>query len=180
VSGVATCKPFADPAGRMQRTTPVYRCAKYKPCVQRRRDPVDGLVGEVVVQLLSREEAHLLLTDGSAASLRAAERASLLRVRRAQVVDEFDAEGGSVADLLKITKRLDAEIVEEAALVAKSTRPAALQAMVAASDASAFWAALPLGPRREVVRALLEVTVLPSGRSGAKFHPELIRIEMKT
>ncbi len=180
VSGVAMCKPFVDPTGKVQRTTAVYRCGKYKPCVQRRKDPVDGLVGEVVIQLLSREDAHLLLTDGSTASLRAAEQASILRMRRAQVVAEFHAEDGSVTDLVAITKRLDALIVEAERLVASATRPPALQAMVAASDAEAFWAALPLGPRREVVRALLEVTVLPSGRSGAKFHPELIRIDMKT
>ena len=179
VSGVAVSKPRTDADGVIRKTTPTYRCRSYKPCVQRLKEPVDELVSQVVVQLLAREDAHLLLTDGSDAGREAAERANVLRLRRNQIVEEFNVEAGSVTDLVALTKRLDVQIAEAAKFAASATRPPVLRDMVAAVDAASFWEALPLGPRREVVRALLDITVMPSGRRGSRFRPELIRIEMR-
>jgi hypothetical protein len=44
--------------------------------------------------------------------------------------------------------------------------------------AAEAWAAAPLNRKREIIRALATVTILPSG-PGIKFSPEQVKIDWK-
>ena len=64
--------------------------------------------------------------------------------------------------------------------MARSSRLGALAGIVDARDPAKVWLGLPIDRRRAVVRALMTVTVLPSGKRGNQFDPDLVRIDWTT
>jgi site-specific DNA recombinase len=64
------------------------------------------------------------------------------------------------------------------AQLASSSRGNALVSL-AGPHAEELWIRAPIDRQRAVVTELLTATVLPSGRRGKDFDPELVRVEWK-
>lgn len=181
LSGILTCgkcgaKMFAAPTKYRGTTRMTYRChGGY--CMGRGLEDVDAVVTETTVARLSMPDAATALRqDGDAEVLRA--RAVDLRERR-------DALAALLADGLmsptavreqsgKITRELtDLEVRMDRA---SGADPVAV--IAAAEDVREAWNRATVGTRRKVIRALMDVTVLPAGK-GVRFSPEHVRIEWK-
>jgi len=176
LSGIAHCgkcgnKMFASPVNSGGKTWMVYRCfGGY--CTTRRLDLVDLVVENIVIGVLSRPDAATLFS-GEADSRK-------LRSKAAELRDRRDALAALLADGLlspaavrEQSGRITSELlsVENALSAAGSLNPAAN--VVHADDVGAAWAALPLGHKRQIIRSLMEVTVLPAGK-GVRFKPEQV------
>jgi len=181
LSGICLCgkcgkKMFASPMKSKGKEWMVYRCfGGY--CLSRRLDLVDAVVNAVMVGRLSSPDASKLFssTDDSAA-LRA--KATDLRDRRDALASMLADGLLSAAAVREQAGRISAELhgVENALNALDTLNPAA--AIIAADDVSAAWEAQPLGVRRQIIRALADVTLLPAGK-GTRFTPEQVKIEWK-
>ena len=76
-------------------------------------------------------------------------------------------------------KRLTERIAELDALLVPAAMPSRLQRLLSTEDIEADWAATDLQGKRDVVAALMTVTVERRGRAGYArvFDPSTIRIE---
>lgn len=181
LSGILICgkcghKMFAGPITSKGTRSMVYRCfGSY--CMQRRLAPVDEMVEGVVVGILSRPDAAKLFAN--------AEAAGELRKKATGLRDRRDALSALLADGLlsasavreqagKLTKALGE--IENAISAAENLNPAA--AVIGAEDVREAWASLPLTNKRQIIRSLMNITVLPAGK-GTRFSPEQIQITPK-
>ena len=179
LSGICQCgkcgkKMFASPVKGKGREWMVYRCfGGY--CMTRRLDLVDQVVEGVTVGVLSRPDAAELFTSGEdTGELR--RKAVELRDRRDQLAALL-AEGLlSAASVREQAGKLSTELeaVEGSIGAAETLNPVA--SVIGASDVAAAWAALPLGHKRQIIRTLMSVTVLPAGK-GVRFSPEQVQID---
>ncbi|MEV8079765.1 recombinase family protein [Pseudarthrobacter oxydans] len=179
LSGIAQCgkcgKPmYAAPYRNKGKTLMVYRCfGGY--CLQRSMDAVDDVVDALVITYLSRPDAAKLFSgNGNAAELRA--KSADLRDRR-DALAAMLAEGlMSVAAVREQSSKLSQELsrVEDALRAAESLNP--VSAVAGAPDVPGAWQALPLASRKQIIRALMSVTILPAGK-GTRFSPEHLRID---
>lgn len=181
LSGIAKChkcgKPlYAAPYKAKGRSIMVYRClGSY--CLQRRMEPVDELITDVMVARLSRPDASKLFVDS--------DRVAELRAVAADLRGRRDALAALLADGLlsptavreqsaKISRGLvDAEAAMSAA---EGVNP--LAGVIGAENVATAWEALPLASKKQVIRSLMEVTLLPAGK-GVRFNPEHVGIEWK-
>lgn len=186
VVGIAVCgvcgAPVRTLTKRLARGPVVrYQC-KIRYCVSRDADQVDELVRDVVVARLGRPDAVELLTAGDdPEQARAAAEMARLRARLAEarrLVDEDRLSLESLADLESRT--LPRLRRAEAAARPRRVLPDAVSDLIGA-DASARWALLSTSTRRAVVRALVTVTLLPTGRRGrfSAFDPTSVRIDWR-
>lgn len=181
LSGICICgkcgaKAFASPMKSKGKEWMVYRCfGGY--CVTRRLDLVDAVVDGVVVRRLSRPDAgDLFSTTQDSTALRS--KAVDLRARRDALASMLADGLLSAAAVREQAGRLSAElhVVENALDAMDSFNPAA--AIIAADDVAAAWEAQTLGAQRQIIRALMDVTLLPAGK-GVRFAPEQVKIEWK-
>lgn len=183
LAGIARCGVCGGPLRtastasnrRTGTTRTIYRCH-----VARAAEPVDDLVARVVVGRLSRPDAIDLLADQDTPDLdRLRDEAAATRAQLDEAAALY-ADGGMTAGQLRIaTDRLRDRLRHTERQMVASTRADVLADLAGAADVQARWAALSLARRRAVVAALVTVTILPSGRRGTAFDPELVRIEWK-
>ncbi|MDN4611072.1 recombinase family protein [Arthrobacter burdickii] len=181
LSGVLTCgkcqrKLYAAPVKSRGREWMVYRCLGGY-CLSRRLDLVDEAVEGVVVARLVRPDAAQLFRSGDDV-VRLRDRAAELRKRR-DAVAEMVADGltspGTGRELAaKLTNQLNDVSADIDA--AGATNPAA--ALLMENDVAAAWAALPVGNKRRIIRALIDVTLMPAGK-GVRFSAEQLRLQWK-
>lgn len=181
LSGIAKChkcgKPlYAAPYKNKGRSIMVYRCLGGY-CLQRRMEPVDDLVTDVMVARLSRPDASKLFVNaGKVAELRAV--ATDLRGRRdalaALLADGLLSPTAVREQSAKISREL--ADVEAAMSAAEGVNP--LAGVIGAENVPAAWDALSLAAKKQAIRSLMEVTVLPAGK-GVRFDPEHVKIEWK-
>lgn len=188
LAGIALCGVCGEPlrsatvaSNRARATTrTVYRCTTPgRGHVARSAGPVDDMVERLVVGLLGRPDfavttASPITPDGESLRVEAVS----LRARMGEAADSFADGLITGAQLAKITARVQGKLDEVEAQMARSARGTALAPFVG-HDAAKVWKGLPLDRRRAVVRELMSVTVLPSGKRGNGFDPELVRIEPK-
>lgn len=181
LSGIAICgkcghKMFASPMKSKAKQWMVYRCfGGY--CTTRRLDLVDEVVEGVVVGVLSRPDAASVFNSkGDSMALRA--KAKELRDRRDGLAALLSDGLLSVSAVREQSGRLTKELhdLEGALANEEGANPAA--ELVHAADVGAAWRALPLGPKRKIIRALVDVTVLPAGK-GTRFVPDQVSIAWK-
>lgn len=153
----------------------VYRCRERGHC-QRKQADVDGFVTSVIVARLSRDDVAELLPSRVTVDV------SALRDR----LRELDAEEVDVA-LRARRKAITAVMMEvyaadierERAEIRKqindATAESPLADFVGTDDAAGTWERLSLGRKREILRLLATVTLLPTGRGTRTFRPESIR-----
>lgn len=154
----------------------VYKChGGY--CLTRQLPLVDQLVNAVIVGRLSKPDAAALLAEDQDVS---AERAKAAQLRRRR-----DALAGMLAEGLlspaavrEQAGKLSGELLRLDGVInaAQAVNPAA--EVIGAEDVAAAWENLPLKNRRQIVRTLMDITVLPTVR-GRGFHPEHIKIDWK-
>ena len=158
-----------------QKRAPAYMCPD---CTRLTRlmEPVDTVVSAVIVARL--ESLNLDLADTDPGDYQAAVAArDALTARMDTAADEY-AEGRiNARQLARITERLEADLAGAERRVLDALPNPAL-ANAAGEGAAAAWEASPLEQRRSIIRALCEVTVLPSG-PGQRFKPEDVQIDWK-
>jgi site-specific DNA recombinase len=162
-------------------TRTVYRCpVGGGGHVARSAHDVDDLVTGVVLQLLARPDWSQVLRsnengqDGEGLRVEAV----ALRGRLGEAADQFADGAITGSQLAKITLRVNERLADVEAAMAQTARGTAL-APFAGGDPERVWSALSVDRRRAVVRELMSVTVLPSGKRGNGFDPGLVRIDWK-
>jgi hypothetical protein len=157
----------------------VYVCRAGK-CISRKAEPVDEFVEAVVVERLSRPDAANLLTESGSDELRG------LRAKATGIRDRLDdlatgLEEGilTLPAVRKSSARLNAELAAVEAATAAAVRADALGPLVAAHDVAEVWAGLDIAQRRQVVDALMTVTLLKPETGRRDFDPESVRIEWR-
>lgn len=167
-----------NPHSKATRT--VYRCRAGGPGhVARAAPAVDELVAAVLVARLARPDAADLLSTGhvDVAALREQE-AGL--VARLEGLAELYADGALTDEqVAAASTRLRARLQDVRAIVtAQRTHPLARR-LADPAGVQAAWDGLTVVEQRQVVELLVEVTLLPTGRTGKVFDPASVRIAWK-
>jgi len=161
--------------GATKRQPPSYCCSEcFK--VRRSQEAVDDLVTRVLVARLALPDALELFATGD--SILAREAQSTIEAIDAKLditADQFADDTITAAQLKRITARLRPER-ERAEQSLRAAQPHTALTALVGGDVEAKWAQLPIGAQREVVEALLKVTINPAG-SGRRFDPEDVAIE---
>jgi hypothetical protein len=188
LSGIARCGTCGEPMksatvakNRARGTTrTVYRCpTPGTGHVARSAEDLDAYVAEIVVGVLAKPGNAAAFAgskdvDGEALAVEAV----TIRQQQGEAAELF-AEGKITgAQLASITGRLSERLAEVEAAMGRGVRSGALDAF-AGGDPRAVWVGLSVDARRAVVRELVDVTVLSSGRRGNGFDPELVRLDWR-
>ncbi|MDQ3762218.1 MAG: recombinase family protein [Actinomycetota bacterium] len=178
LSGLCECAVCGAPCRRVKnRNTPSYACSE-RFCVVRSQRDLDELVSELVVARLSTPDAWSLFprsgedtnTDQAAETVRA------LRARLDGFYTQAAAGEITPAGLARVEQRLLPQIADAERRARPRRLPAVVVDLAEAPDAAATWEQLSVPQRREVVRTLLLVRILPTGRGTQRFDPERIQI----
>ncbi|MDQ1734614.1 MAG: site-specific recombinase [Pseudonocardiales bacterium] len=187
LAGIAVCgKPscgaplrsatVSNPRLGIKRT--VYRCtAPGTGHVARSADDVDDQVRKTIAAWFERENLGDLLAPEDDSVDIADVRAEAVTVR-ARIRDyQSEAARMDAADYVAPTTTLRTRLAELEAELASGGRRSALAGIVNAGDPVRAWNSAPIDRQRAIVRELLTVTVLPSGRGGRGYDPNLTVIE---
>lgn len=181
LSGICICgkcgkKMFASPVKDRGREWMVYRCfGGY--CMTRRLDLVDEVVEGVVIGVLSRPDAADLFTSGGdTAALR--RKAVDLRDRRDQLAALLKDGLLSASAVREQAGKLTAELAEVESAIGSSETLNPASSVINSEDVAEAWTALPLAHKRQIIRTLMDITVLPAGK-GVRFSPDQVRIAEK-
>ncbi len=156
----------------------IYKCETGMH-LARRADLSDEYVAGVIVARLQRPDARGLLTSAQGVDRPGLEREA--RGLRAQIEEAVRlwSEGVLTAGQLRTTsERLRQRLGSVEATMVDTSTSVALAQMVGADDVPAAWESLVWKARREVLDALMTVTVLPVPLgTPRRFSPEFIRID---
>ena len=161
------------------RGRPVYTCRDGKGHLTRSQQHLDGFVTAVLLERLATVDlGDLTAPDPEAVAARG--EATELRQRLDDAVAQFTDGKLSGATLANIEAALKPRI----AAAERQARARAVSPVIeelAGEGIDARWDALTMEHRREVVRLLVDVTVLPSQRPrGARgFDPDAVRLEWR-
>jgi len=178
--GLALCwKCGSDVAtGHTRHGKRVYVCRANK-CVSRKADDVDQLVSAVVVERLSRPDAvDLLSTDRpDLAVYRGQEQA--IRERLDDLATGLEEGILTLGAVRRSSERLRTELAAVQARIRDAVHADVLGPLVTAADVTAAWQAGDLQQQRQVIDALMTVTLLKPEAGRKDFDPETVRIEWK-
>ena len=163
----------------MYRCRPATRGGRPGPHVAVRAEPVDEYVERRVVGELASDEVADLVNPPphvDTAGLRA--EAAAIRAN----LDEMGADRAlgliSRSQMLEGTERGNARLAEIAAELAEAAGQGRWPRSPALADRRGHeWDGLDLSRRREVIRALGTVTLLPAGRGAREFDARKVRIK---
>jgi site-specific DNA recombinase len=181
LSGIARCgKCGARMYVWKDRAKRVYACTSSGGHLARNKDHLDAYVTAVVLERLRTIDFADMAAEHPEAAHERAE-ARQLRARLDEVAAECAAGRVSAAMLGKV----EAELVPKIKAADRRARAAAIPPNLddlAGEGVDRRWDALSIEQRREVVRLLLDVTVLPSTRPpGSRgFDPDAVRLEWRT
>jgi site-specific DNA recombinase len=150
-------------------------------CVARKESDVDEFVSRVIVARLSQPDVLELLVsnrDDDGAKQAVAE----AQTKRARLATFYDAAATgeiTAAALGRIEATLLAEIKAAEDRARRAALPSAIREL-AGVDVAAVWNDLPITTRREVIRTLAEIRIMPTGRGARHFDPESVRIDWRT
>lgn len=161
---------------------PSYECrGKAKPCLIRATRWVDQFVTDVIVARMGQDDAlAAYATDGdNAAAADAAEELTALKTRYDAFVDAGADGELSAAALARIEAKLLPQIADaERRATIKVASP--VVAELAGPSARAVWDGWGLPQRREAIRALVKIRLLPARRgvrvNGVQFDPDAVQI----
>jgi site-specific DNA recombinase len=156
------------------RRPPSYVCPK---CMRltRQTGPVDEVVEAMMVGRLSVPGLEARMSGDPTAAAAAAESRDTILARLDDAADKFADGAIDARTLARINARLRPQLIGAEADVLRSQPQGILDGMTGAAAANA-WAGATIHRRREIVKALAKVTVLPSG-PGIRFSPEQVRFE---
>lgn len=180
LSGIVACSDCECPMySGTNNGVKVYRCLACHRV--RRLDRVDEVVEAVIVARLSMPDAAELLTAKDDVDLTA------VRAHAVELRERRDSIAALVGEGLIGAQAAREQAEKLRALIAQAeTRIAAaqdegtrcLEQIVNATDAAAAWEAATLEQKRRIIRAMLQVEILPAGK-GKRFDPEDLNIEWK-
>ena len=174
---------FIDKTTGLRRTVRLtYTCSGLTHCTARDLHKLEAFVVGVVLERLGRSDAREAIAGSKAdpATEAAMREAVELRQRLDDATTEFTAGRLSAATLARIEGELLPKIQDAERRARVAGLPTVAAEIAAHEDPGAAWDALQPEQRREVIRALLDVVVLPvkvRGRRG--FDPETVRIEWR-
>lgn len=180
LSGVARCglegcgAKLHSGKGRRRDGSP-YRLLRCVEClrISRAAEPIEEYVTEVVLARLRRKDAARLFRAERPDLKPLQKRAADLRASRAALAADLDVD-------LEFAKARDRRLRDELRKVeselAKRSSTSALRAFASGREPGEVWADLDIPGRREVVRELAEVEVLPAGRGRHPFDPATVRV----
>ena len=188
LAGIATCGACGAPlksatvaSNRAKGTTrTVYRCpTPGGGHVARAAEPSDEHVEAVVLALLARPDFASVTANWDdlgpdLESLRL--EAVSIRASMGEAADLFTAGSITGAQLAAVTKGLQQRLDAAETAMAQAARGSALVSFVGREPVK-VWHGLTMDRKRAVVRELMKVTVLPSGRRGNVYDPDLVKIE---
>jgi site-specific DNA recombinase len=194
LSGIARCgvcgaaMRYAKQGGYEDRETGRRRNVRYtyscsgNHCTARDLASLEAFVTAVVLERLSRPDARasLIHNGPDPAAVAAMEQAAELSARLEDAIEQFTAGKLSATTLAKIEDTLRPQIADAERRSRVAGLPTVAADIAAADDPMATWDALADEQKREVIRALMEVVVLPvtvRGRRG--FDPDTVRIEWR-
>jgi DNA invertase Pin-like site-specific DNA recombinase len=159
------------------RCRPATRDGRPGPHVAVRAEPVDEFTERVVLHVLSSGDLADLVTPpphADTAGLRA--QAAAIRANLdSMAADRIDGLV-SRSQMIAATERGNARLAEIAAELAEAAGAGALAPFTRGQAAAQVWDGLDLSRRREVIRALAAVTLLPAGRGAREFDARKVRI----
>jgi site-specific DNA recombinase len=181
LTGVALCGVCAGPvhAGG-NKGYPVYRCATSTGHFSRKAEPIDKYISDVMAARLSRPDAADLFIPPETGPNKSELVRDADRIRRkldglAALYEEgiLTAKG-----VRQSSERLKTHLADvDAKLAEVNGIPKAVRTIVKAADVKAAWESLDVADRREIIRALATIFLLPPGRGASKFNPETVRLE---
>ena len=160
--------------GNVKRQPPSYVCSEcYR--VRRKQAEVDALVEGVLVGRLQMPDAAQLFAQGDPAALEEAHRTiAAINARLENTADMFARRTIEAPQLERITELLLAERALAITAV-EAALPAAIPAELMSSAAAEVWSTLSMDTKRTILKALVTVTIMPSG-SGKAFDPATVLI----
>lgn len=163
--------------GTRRRRPPVYSCRScYK--VVRKIEPVDELIEKVLLARLAKPDALSVIGAGDQGAVNDALKAmDTLDARLAEAADQF-ADGAITAEQLS---RISTRLREQRDALAREVdlnRPRTAWTDLAGPGVEEKWAGLEIGQKREIIDALMKVTILPVGATRT-FDPRSVKIEWK-
>lgn len=180
LSGVARCglegcgAKLHSGKGRHRDGSP-YRLVRCAEClrISRAAEPIEGYVTEVVLARLRRKDAAKLFRAARPDVKPLQKRAGELRKQRMALAADLsvDLEFAKTRD-----RRLRDELREIETEIAAKSSASALRAFASGREPGEVWAELDIAGRREVIRELAEVEVLPARRGRHPFDPETVRV----
>ncbi|MFL0424186.1 recombinase family protein [Micrococcus luteus] len=173
ICGACGAKCRLMPGGRAKDGTPRPPSYGCRECfgAKRRVAQVDEFVSDVMRLRLEGPDAPVLLAGDNTEVVEAQQKREELRARLDRAADDY-AEGHIDArQLARISARLR-DRLETAEATLASARPAGGLPLDLGVPAAQAWDAAPVAARREVIDALMEVTLVPGGR-GSRFDPAL-------
>ena len=184
LTGIARCGRCGGPmmVGKDRGGRKVYTC-RVNQHLTIGADATEEFVTAVVVARLARPDALAELEDGAPDDVVAA-RAEVdeLRAQLDEAADRFVAGDLSAAMLARVETRIMERIADAERRTRFAAMPTTGRDLAEADDVAAAWEALTVEQRVELVRALLDVTILPSARQrGVKgFDPDRVRIDWRS
>lgn len=134
----------------------------------------------VVVERLSRPDAADLVSPSDSDELRTlAAKAAGIRERLDDLATGLEEGLLTLAAVRKSSERLRDELGRVEAAIASAARADSLGPLVAAHDVGAAWEGLDIAQRRQVVDALMTVTLLKPESGRRDFDPESVRIDWR-
>lgn len=178
LSGVAKCGYCGGPMRVMSpfgRNPAGYGCSQcYR--VRRKQTAVDELVEKLVVARLSEPDALDLFTPPDASEEVAELEA--LKARLALAADQYVDGEIDGAMMSRISARLRPRIAELTAAVSAALAVPDIPDVIGPQVAER-WSELPLDRKRQIIRTLVEVTILPAKAVGGRrtqFDPDSVRV----
>ncbi len=157
----------------------IYVCRATKH-LARLADPVDDLVNRIVEARLAQPDLGALLTAEDPELAELSGQASVIHARIRRIEADY-GEGEIPARIMREqTDRQRAELATVERRIAALTRASRLSAVVGAADPVAAWRGLDVPARQAVVKALMDVTLLPGRPGRAPFDPSTVSISWRT
>ncbi|MGH3095309.1 MAG: recombinase family protein, partial [Streptosporangiales bacterium] len=184
LTGVALCAEcgMTVHSARARSGNPLYRCrSEYH--VNRKAEPVEAYVSDLVIERLSRDDARELLTDVSKPDVDALRaRAQMVRRRIDDLAAEYAADEECVmtaSQMRTATGKLKAKLATVESEMADAGRVDALGPLLSSDDIASAWGMLSTARRRSVIDLLMTIRLHRTGRGVRTFRPESVEIEWK-
>lgn len=180
LTGIATCGVCGGAIIRLlNRGKYAYYICKKEYCVSRSQAGVDAVVVAVVKRILTSPDALEAIhaqadPDVSGLAREVQELDARLEALYAQAADGSLSPSGLARVESSVLAKLDAA---KERLRAMST-PRRIT-IADPADTAARWEKLPLLTQREIVRALMEVRILPAKTKGVRFDPQSVEIRQR-
>jgi len=183
LSGIAVCGVCGEQLKPLPKARPQYWCWE-NHCVARAKAPVDGLVVETLLARLEQPNAGEVFADeqgGEEITAAARELGELEARLEAFRVSAEDPRGISPQTLARMEAKYLPLIEDARQRSIPAHVPAVVRDLVSAKDVRKKWSDdLSLEQRRQVIRHLLTITVLPTLRRGVRtFDTSRVRIEWR-